>query len=169
MVHLLEKAVDRVADISVPLGRKLEHFHIGDGWLSQDLESAEWKDHASSLLSKLYTYKTLRPAFKNLVEVVHKASNHMLYVGRAGAHPDRLWARFRDHRENRKASYIKPILRVPTEQARENKWEAIAIRWLTRQVENDILCCNNTAADHRGNWPSTEDTVIYVVVCGLSG
>ncbi len=164
-VHPLEKAVDRIADIPVPLGRKLEYFHVNDGWLNTELESAAWKERADGVLAALRTYEMLRPAFKNLVKVVHKASKHTLYVGRAGSHPDHLWARFCDHRDNRKALYIKPVLRMPTEQAKDGRWETIAIRWLMRQAENDVLCCNNTAAGHCGSWPSTDDTVIYVVVC----
>lgn len=160
-----DKLLEKIEDVPIPRGRRFEYLDRAEGWLSRELTVFAWKDAAYELLRALPSYQSLRPAFKTLVTAVHKASNYTLYIGRSGAHPDHLRQRFESHRTHRGAQFIRPVLRVPTGFARKNGWETVAIRWMKRKDGEGVLCCNNTAADHRGRWPDTPDTVIYVAAC----
>jgi hypothetical protein len=79
-----------------------------------------------------------------------------------------LRSRFSYHVDNQSAQYIAPVIAVDTDLARDQDWEGRMIRWMKRQDRLGKLCCNNTADDHRGNWPGTADMFIYVVACRLA-
>lgn len=163
--HPLERNVDRIEDIGMPIGPRFKDMSRQDGWIDGDLTSHDWKSEAYEVLRRLRSYERFRPAFSALVAAAHKASLHTLYVGRAGAHPDHLFSRFQSHRAERGARFMRPVILVPTEFLRDEQWETVAIRWMKRRAAEGSLCCNNTAADHRGQWPSTDETVIYLVSC----
>ncbi|MBI4951452.1 MAG: hypothetical protein HY908_05430 [Myxococcales bacterium] len=163
-VDPIESVVDRIEDVPIPRGRRVVNLEA-DGWLGAHLPVSLWKERTDEYLRALRTYERLRPAFKALVTEVHRACNHVLYVGRAGANPNLLRSRFDAHRAERGAQFIKPVFRVATQLARDARWEVVAIRWMMRRHDDGTLCCNNTAADDRGQWPATEDTVVYVVTC----
>ena len=153
-------------DIPLPVGRKFEHMDGAAGWFSHAVHSAP--DERLALgdhIEQLPRATIFRDAFRELVAAVHKASKYELYVGRAGASVRHLLARFQDHQQHRGAQWIRPVIRVSTARLREEDWEKHAIHWVRAREHEGRLCCNNSVADSRGNWPDTDDCVIYVVAC----
>jgi hypothetical protein len=138
-----------------------------EGWFSAGVHNDEHEKAAlAEAIERLPRLTRWQPAFQELAAIVHKASNHMVYVGRTGATVKHLLGRFAHHRENRDGRWIFPVLRVSTDKVRKERWESMAIRWTMARMREGQLCCNNDVADQRGNWPDTEDCLIYVVVCG---
>jgi hypothetical protein len=153
-------------DVPLPVGRKLEHLGRAVGWFSDAVHhAAEERQELEAHIAGLSRATVRREAFRALISAVHKASKYEIYVGRAGASPRHLLARFQDHQANRGARWIHPVLRVSTQQLRAEDWEKHAIRWVRGQEQAGRLCCNNSVADSRGNWPDTEDCLIYLVAC----
>ena len=156
-----------VDDVSVPRGRKFEELEHVHGWFSHAVHDVGHEaDRLAAHIDQLPRYVHWQTAFKEIVAAVHKASKHVLYVGRTGATVPHLLGRFADHRQRRDANSIFPVIRVPTRVLREEQWERHAIRWVLRRAQQGRLCCNNDVADQRGSWPETDDCLIYVVACG---
>ncbi len=153
-------------DVPLPVGRKLEHMDRAEGWFSEGVHDVQTERLAlTAHIDQLPRSTILRSAFRELVTIVHKASKYDLYVGRTGASVRHLLGRFQDHQQSRGARWIYPVIRAPTTQMREEHWEKHMIRWVQARAHEGRLCCNNNVADSRGNWPDTEDCLIYVVAC----
>jgi hypothetical protein len=156
-----------IDDISVPRGRKFEALEHVDGWFSHAAHDiGDESDRLAAHIAQLPRSTHWKTAFKEVVAAVHKASKHVLYVGRTGASVPHLLRRFADHQQRRDASCIFPVIRVPTHILREEQWERNSIRWVLLRAQQGRLCCNNDVADQRGSWPETDDCLIYIVACG---
>lgn len=158
-----DDANDRDLEIALPRGPRLTDLDRHPEW-----HGAEVFDDATTLeqaINRLERREYFKPAMRLLAAAVHRASNRHVYVGRCGGSARHLISRFFSHWRNHDARWITPVVRVSTRELRRQQWEAKAIRWAKLREHRGELCCNNDVVDQRGQWPSTPDSLIYVVAC----
>lgn len=104
-------------------------------------------DAAEALLRTIHSLPTLYPRAT--------LSQLSLYLGRAGATPEHLLARWRDHAspEERGHDYAVVLFRASTPDILH--WERLANRALLLLAARDRLLVANIAADGRGPAPAT--------------
>jgi pyruvate/2-oxoacid:ferredoxin oxidoreductase beta subunit len=157
---------DDVPDVPVPIGPKWRSFINKTGWIPRRaIDSGQWSDQSSESIGRTKLMKTVRGALKEVAAVVHKASNHTVYVGRTYPEPRGLRARFKHHIEEKGAIWIAAAVRCPLEKARDERWEGIMIRWAKMKARIGRLCCNNNVDSDIGRWPNSDEILIYVVAC----
>jgi hypothetical protein len=133
-----------------------------------------------SLIADAGRAASLRDAVKCTIRAIHGLPDILgvelqkieVYVGRAGATAphvrNRWWARLEEF-AYAPSSHAMVVASTRTDRFREQRWERAAQLIVNRLVDNRALCCANALLGESGKWPSTEDSLVYIVAKARKG
>ncbi len=132
------------------------------------------REELQQMISDAGRARSLRDAVQRAIRAIHGLPNVLgaelqkieIYVGRAGAsafHLRNRWFTRLDEFRRVPSTHAMVVANTSTTRLRAQRWERFAQLVVKRLQENGALCCANALLGESGRWPSTEDSVIYIV------
>ncbi|MBL4847747.1 MAG: hypothetical protein JKY65_19705 [Planctomycetes bacterium] len=148
---------------------QLRAFAKRTRFLHKDLlaHGGQWDETANAVLRKVKHCARYSSALRILAVLVHRASNHRVYIGRTTPDASGLRSRLSSHKNpestsrGKGANFICPVITLSKKQAQDEDWEGEMIKWAKGKGRR--LCVSlNEVEDGRGQWPKGNKVLIYI-------